>query len=50
MLNHVVNSGLALYDTFGTNQLSEGFNRKEMSEKLFSTWKEKIDQFSHMYL
>lgn len=50
MLNHVVNSGLALYDTFGTNQLNEGFNRKEMSEKLFSTWKEKIDQFSHLYL
>lgn len=50
MLNHVVNSGLALYDTFGTNQLSEGFNRKELSEKLSGTWTEKMDQFVEMYL
>ncbi|MBX2875168.1 MAG: hypothetical protein KTR30_23795 [Saprospiraceae bacterium] len=50
MLNHVVNSGLALYDTFGMNQLEEGFNRKEVSMKLNETWTEKIDQFTDLYL
>ncbi len=50
MLNHVVNSGLALYDTFGMNQLEEGFNRKEISEKLSSTWTDRLDQFAAMYL
>ncbi len=50
MLNHVVNSGLGLYDTFGMNQLEEGFNRKEVSVKFNEAWAEKIDQFTTLYL
>ena len=50
MLNHVVNGGLALYDTFGMNQLEEGFNRKEVSEQFSGVWTEKFEEYSALYL
>ena len=50
ILNHVVNSGLALYDTFGMNQMEEGFDSKSLSAAFADRWAAQLQQYQEMYL